>query len=209
MFKAQCPSCGAELVFQNASSVFAVCSYCRSTIVRHDLNVEDLGKMAQLNDEWSPMQLSTRGVFNGEVFVLVGRVVLSWERGKWNEWFLSYDAGRNFGWLSEAQGHYCLTFPVTGTKIPERGELVPGAQIELNGTLFQVNDCKEAGVAYSEGELPFRATAGTKTSSIDLSAKDGGFATIDFTGGECHLFVGSFCTFDELKFDNVRQIPGW
>ena len=48
-----CPSCGAPVQFQSAASILAVCEYCHSTLVRHDLNLEDVGKMAQLQTEFN------------------------------------------------------------------------------------------------------------------------------------------------------------
>jgi uncharacterized protein (DUF983 family) len=57
---ASCPSCGAPVVFKSASSVFAVCEYCQSTLVRHDQNLEDIGKMAALVEDRSPLQLGPK-----------------------------------------------------------------------------------------------------------------------------------------------------
>ena len=100
-----CPSCGAEVTFQSAHTVFTVCKYCQSTLVRKDLKLEDLGKMAQLKDDPTPLQLGTSGKRKGE-FTLIGRVRVEWERGFWNEWYLRFDDGRE-GWLADAQGFIC------------------------------------------------------------------------------------------------------
>src|SRR5256885_2095546 len=52
-----CPSCGAQVDFQSNLSVYAVCKFCRSMIVRHDVNVESIGTMASLPDDMSPIQI--------------------------------------------------------------------------------------------------------------------------------------------------------
>lgn len=88
---ASCPSCGAPVVFQSASSVFAVCAYCSSTLVRHDQNLEDIGKMAALVEDRSPLQLGTEGSYKGVHFALIGRIQIKYEQGIWNEWHLLFD----------------------------------------------------------------------------------------------------------------------
>jgi hypothetical protein len=106
---APCPSCGAPVVFQSAASVFAVCAYCQSTLVRHDENLEDIGKMAALVEDRSPLQLGAEGRYKGVHFALIGRLQIKYSQGIWNEWHLLFDDMRN-GWLSEAGGEYVLTF---------------------------------------------------------------------------------------------------
>ena len=72
--KATCPSCGAPVVFQSASSVFAICGYCQSTLVREDQHLEDIGKMAAVVEDRSPWQLGAEGVWQGRHFALIGRI---------------------------------------------------------------------------------------------------------------------------------------
>ena len=86
-----CPSCGAPVRFQSAASILAVCEYCKSTLVRHDLNLEDVGKMAQLQTDGSPLQLRVEGKYRGVHFGVVGRIQLRFEHGLWNEWHLLFD----------------------------------------------------------------------------------------------------------------------
>ena len=107
-----CPSCGAPVQFQSAASILAICEYCKSTLVRHDLNLEDIGKMAQLQTDGSPLQLRAEGKYRGVHFGVVGRIQLRFERGLWNEWHLLFDDMRS-GWLGEAQGTYAVSFVTT------------------------------------------------------------------------------------------------
>jgi hypothetical protein len=72
MLKLPCPACGAELAFASRTSVFAVCAYCRSTVVRRDVNLETLGKMAELAPDLSPLQLGVRGKFEGKGYKVSG-----------------------------------------------------------------------------------------------------------------------------------------
>ena len=106
---ASCPSCGAPVVFKSASSILAVCDYCQSTLVRHDQALEDIGKMAALVEDRSPLQMGAEGSYKEVHFALIGRIQIRYSQGYWNEWHLLFDDMRT-GWLSEAGGEYVLTF---------------------------------------------------------------------------------------------------
>jgi len=72
MVQVLCPSCGGPVPFQSAISVFAVCPYCTSMLVRHDLDVESLGKMAVLAEDSSPLQIGSAGM--GPAIVAAARL---------------------------------------------------------------------------------------------------------------------------------------
>jgi hypothetical protein len=62
---APCPGCGAPVEFRSAQSAFAVCSYCRSTVVREGATLARIGKMAEVFEDFSPLQLLARGRWQG------------------------------------------------------------------------------------------------------------------------------------------------
>lgn len=203
-----CPSCGAEVKFRNAASVFAVCAYCRSTLVRHDVDVEVLGRMAQLNDDWSPLQINTQGKYQNVNFSLIGRVRLRWERGTWDEWLCLYDDART-GWLSEAQGIYHLSFPAEQTALPQKESLLPGMEVVVQGIQYTVTDIKDATCAYSEGELPFTGVVGRRSTSVDLTSTGSHFACIDYSDDGVQAYCGHRLGFKDLGFSLLREIDGW
>ena len=45
---ANCPNCGAKIVFQWSSSVQTVCTYCKSILVRTDVDLKKVGQVADL-----------------------------------------------------------------------------------------------------------------------------------------------------------------
>ena len=51
MKTAHCPSCGAPVVFKSVASVYAVCEFCRSTLLRDGESLKNLGRMADLMDD--------------------------------------------------------------------------------------------------------------------------------------------------------------
>ena len=107
-----CPSCGAPVPFRSSLSVSAVCPYCQSLLVRNDLAVEDLGKVAALPRDMTPFQVGTDAYDGDSRITLVGRLRLGWDDGFWNEWFFVSDGGRK-GWLAEAQGTFAISFEST------------------------------------------------------------------------------------------------
>ena len=56
-------------------------------VVRRDVDVEALGKVAALPPDLSPLQLGSSGTFRDVGFTLIGRVRLAYDGGSWNEWF--------------------------------------------------------------------------------------------------------------------------
>lgn len=210
MAKLSCPACAAEIQFKSSISVFGVCSFCNSMVVRHDMNLENLGKMAELPPDSSPLQIGTRGSFEGKQFELVGRLKLSWNDGVWNEWYALFNDG-NEGWVADAQGFYMVSFRLDDTKsVPEEKNIFAGRTFPLvNGQNFQVDDIKQATCIGSEGELPIKGPKGRKSTSIDLSGPDNQFACIEYSNDGIRLYLGKYVDFEKLALTSLRQIDGW
>jgi hypothetical protein len=237
MKKFNCPSCGAEVVFQSNLSVYAVCSYCRSMIVRHDVDVEAIGVMAALPDDMSPLQIGTTGSYKGQKFGIIGRMKIGWEDGVWNEWFLVMDSGQK-GWLAEAQGSYAISFEVDEPLNRNMQEALDqiaasfhgsdkerdakgreqaadqrlpalGSRVVLKDRNYKIVDIKQATCLGSEGELPLLAPTGRMTLSIDLLGPDGEFGGIEISDGKPRVFLGQYVEWDEMRCQNLRELEGW
>ena len=201
---ASCPSCGAPVVFKSASSIFAVCEYCQSTLVRHDTALEDIGKMAALAEDRSPLQLGAEGSYQGVHFALIGRIQIKYSQGYWNEWHLLFDDMRT-GWLSEASGEYVLTFMQQVMEpLPKFEELKIGQRFVLASQPWTVSNIENAECVAGQGELPFKVGAGYPVSAVDL--RNGpNFATLDYSETPPLLFVGEAVAFASLKMSNLRE----
>jgi Domain of unknown function (DUF4178) len=209
MPKATCPSCGAPIEFKSAVSILTVCESCRSTIVRHDVNLENIGKMAELKLDGSPIQLGVQGRYLDIHFAVIGRIQLRFDQGIWNEWHLLFDDGRS-GWLGEAQGTYAVSFlSKTKATLPQFNALKPGEPVELDGKWFQVQNLENARCIGGEGELPFQVGAGYEAPVVDLLGPNDSFATLDYSEEKPLLFMGEYMEFDDLHFSNLRQFDGW
>ncbi len=201
---AACPSCGAPVVFKSASSIFAVCEYCSSTLVRHDQALEDIGKMAALVEDRSPLQLGAEGSWQGLHFALIGRIQLKYSQGTWNEWHILFDDMRT-GWLSEAAGEYVLSFlHQVREPLPGFESLQVGQRFVLASRPWTVSNIEDAECIAGQGELPFKVGAGYSAPVADLRDGDN-FATLDYSENPPLLFVGSPVPFLSLKMSNLRQ----
>jgi ribosomal protein L37AE/L43A len=201
---ASCPSCGAPVAFKSASSVFAVCDYCQSTLVRHDQNLEDIGKMAALVEDRSPLQLGAEGSYKGVHFALIGRIQIKYSQGIWNEWHLLFDDMRT-GWLSEAGGEYVLTFAqYVPEALPPFDDLKIGQRFVLASQTWTVSNIENAECIAGQGELPFKVGAGYPVSAVDLR-NGANFATLDYSETPPLLFVGEAIAFKSLKMNNLRD----
>ena len=204
-----CSGCGAEVKFKSKASVLSVCSFCRSILVRHDFELENLGKMAQLLEDSSPLQIYTKGQFEGISFEIIGRRRVGWSEGFWNEWYLQFANGKD-GWLSDAQGFYAVSFQnFTQERLPNKDKLVVGDSILIDDETFTVDDIRQVNCAGSEGELPTKSLAGLTALSVDLTSEDSGFANIEYSEAGVAFFVGKYSDFDSFKFVNLRVIDGW
>jgi hypothetical protein len=207
--KVACPSCGGELKFQSSISVFTVCPYCRSMIVRHDLDLENLGTMAQLQEDASPLQLGTQGNYKGDRFTLIGRIRQAWSDGFWDEWFAIFESGKH-GWLAEAQGFYMVSFEVEDPgNLPELKSLRPDAEVRIKTMIYEVDDIKEVSCEASEGELPFQSPSGRKSTSVDLSGPKKAFLNLFYDADGTHLSMGEYIDFQNLEFSSLKVIDGW
>ena len=208
MRTAICPSCGAAVEFKSAASIFAVCEYCRSTLVRRDREIENLGRMAALLEDASPIRLGTEGRYRGVHFSVIGRIQLRYGRGVWNEWHLLFDDQRT-GWLSDAAGEYVVSF---AKWLPDALPPFDALQVEqtllLDGRPFVVTNLERATCVSGEGELPFKIGAGYGAPVADLRAGPV-FATIDYSEAEEGkaplVFIGEPMPFEALVFANLRD----
>ena len=211
MKTANCPSCGAAITFQSAVSILTVCAYCKSTLIRHDLELENIGQMAELLPDPSPIQLGTEGFYRKTRFTVVGRIQLRYSQGLWNEWYLLFENQRG-GWLGETLGNYAVTFLIQPPEpLPPFTELRAGQTVTLKGRAFQVTNIESSRCIAGEGELPIRVGPGYDAPVVDLQAGGNVFATLDYSETPPLVFVGEQVRFDDLKLTRLREVmpAGW
>lgn len=205
----QCPSCGAPIQFQSKVSVYTTCTHCGSNVVRHDMNLDLLGKKSQLLQDMSPFQVGTSGRFNGKGFTLLGRAKMLYTKGTWSEWYAAFDDGSE-GWLAEAQGFYMMSIPTEDVpKLPSPEDLKLNQDVMIAGQKYVVDDLRKVMYAASEGELPYIFHEGEYAISADLYGPGGLFANISYTDEKTDVYTGKYQSFESFQFQNLRQIDGW
>lgn len=206
---ADCPSCGAPVQFAWSSAVQTACPYCRSILVRHDVDLEKVGIVADLPPDASPIQLFTEGVFDNRRFTVIGRIRYEWEQGGWNEWHILF-SDQSTGWLSDAQAEYAVSFLAAAPgPLPRQDQIRPGQMLHISGVPFHVTHLTRVRYIGFEGELPFTTTDRSEFLTADLRTSDARFATIDYSEAPPLLFAGRFVSFDELRLSNLREFEGW
>ncbi len=205
---ASCPNCGAKIIFKWSSSVQTVCEYCKSVLVRSDVDLTKVGQVADLPPDISPIQLNTEGIYRNEAFVVIGRILYEYEQGGWNEWHLMMNDGTS-GWLSDAQAEYAVSFAAKGQALPKESQLEVGQQFSWSGENYTLSVITAAHFRGVQGELPFRYWGKDEVVFADLRTSSRKFATLDYSDEEPSLYLGELVEFDDLKLKNLRQFEGW
>jgi outer membrane protein assembly factor BamB len=206
---ANCPACGAPVEFKSGQSIVAICQYCRSAVARTDRDLKDLGKVAELVETGSPLDVGLRGKWKDVPFELTGRAQLGHEMGgQWDEWYATFSNGW-LGWLAEAQGRFYLTFQYPapeGVQLPsfdqlQLGQHVPGLPWP---TPLMVAETGRATALGAKGEIPYLLTPGETYYYADLSGVNNSFGTLDYNQSPPLVFLGQQVTLDEIGITTTR-----
>ena len=205
---ANCPGCGAKIDFRWSSAVQTTCPFCKSILVRHDVDLAKVGEVGDLPADQSPIQLGTTGTFQKRHFTVVGRILYEYERGGWNEWHLRLDDATS-AWLSDAMAEYAVSRRADAADLPAAADMHVGESHRWDGRAYTAAALTNAHYRGVEGELPFETWNKHDVLFVDLDAQDGHFATIDYSDEPPTLYLGEYTEFDDLHMSNLRQIEGW
>ncbi len=206
---ANCPSCAGPIEFKAGSTIVVVCPFCRSAVARTDRKLEDLGKVAEVVQSKSPLQLGLRGEFGGNKFELTGRAQVKHEGGGlWDEWYATFSNGW-VGWLAEAQGKFYMTFykPLPeGVVVPAFAGLQIGQVVKeiASETPLLVAEKGTASYVAADGNIPYKLEPNEKNQYADLTGKGGIFATIDYGTNPPFVFFGQEVTLEDLGLADKR-----
>src|SRR5215470_15097601 len=192
---ANCPNCGAKIAFRWSSNVQTVCEYCKSILVRTDVDLKKVGQVADLPPDSSPIQLNTEGQYRNKSFVVVGRIVYEYDQGAWNEWHVMMNNGTS-AWLSDAQQEYAVSFSAKAPNLPAAAQVQVGQEFTWNGQSYTVSVITPAHYRGVQGELPFQYWDKTDVMFVDLMSYTKKFATIDYSDDEPVLYLGESVEFD-------------
>ncbi len=204
-YRAPCPGCGAPVDFQSAQSIHAVCGYCQSTVVRSGDKLARIGKMAELFDDHSLLQLQASGVWNGQPFTLVGRLQYKYGEGTWTEWHAVLTDGSS-AFLSEDNGAYVFgKAEAVQPNLPEAGRFRVGATTVINGKTFSVASNQDVGLMSAQGELPRLPVLGAMHAMVELRSPDGEVLSLDYSAQPPAVSRGLAVQLEDLKLTGLRD----
>jgi hypothetical protein len=205
MQQVTCPGCGAPVEFKSTASVLAVCGYCKTTLLKDADSVKNLGKMSEVLEDYSPLQIGSSGRHGGRGFSVIGRIQLQYSAGFWNEWYVMFDDGGG-GWLSDASGQYALTVEKqTSAALPLFDKLVPGRTLRVSSQLYTISDVRTARCTAGQGELPFKVGPGWEARVADFRARDR-FMTLDYSDATApRVYVGDAVELESLSAQLLRD----
>jgi ribosomal protein S27AE len=209
-YRAPCPGCGAPVDFLSAQSTHAICGYCRSMVVREGDVLKRIGKMAELFDDHSPLQLQTSGVWNGKPFTLIGRLQYRYGEGTWTEWHALLQDGSS-AYLGEDNGAYVFSTPLPQQEVAPAEVFRIGASTAINGQPFSVASNQPVALMSAQGELPHLPELGHSFAMVELRSQsaDAGAAaevlSIDYSHTPPEVSKGRAVLLDNLKLSGLRD----
>ena len=216
LYRAPCPGCGAPVEFRSAQSTHAVCPFCQSTVVRSGETLARIGKMAELFDDHSPLQLMASGRFTADgkdlPFTLIGRLQYKSSNGVWTEWNAILDDGTTAS-LAEDNGAYVFSWPLDLQRpVPAAEQFRVGAVTTINGKPYSVAFNEQVVLLSAQGELPKLPALGQPFAVVELRSPDGEVLSIDYgpagmAGVEPVQTVarGRAVLLDELQFTGLKD----
>ncbi|MEJ8835642.1 DUF4178 domain-containing protein [Ramlibacter sp. AN1133] len=205
-YTAPCPGCGAAVEFRSAQSTHAVCSFCRSTVVRDGATLARIGKVAERFEDFSPLQLLARGRWQGRAFTLVGRLQYRGPGGAWTEWNCLFEDDGSGAWLAEDNGGFVFALPAsTQRELPPSERFRVGATTAVNGKSYQVTSSEQVALVAAEGELPKLPPLDAPFAMVELRSPDNEVLSVDYGSQPPALSRGRPATIDELQFTGLKQ----
>ena len=208
-YRAPCPGCGAPVEFKSAQSTHAVCGYCQSTVVRNGDVLSRIGKMAELFDDHSPLQLMASGriTLDGQEqsFTLIGRLQYKTEAGVWTEWAAFLPDG-SIASLGEDNGSYVFTRPSpAGRDLPEAARFRVGMTTAVNGQPYSVAFSGQAQLIAAQGELAQLPPLGQPFGMVELRSADGEVVSIDYGHTPPNVERGKSVLLEDLQLQGLKD----
>ena len=180
-------------------------------VVRDGEVLKRIGKMAELFDDHSPLQLQCSGVWNGKPFTLIGRLQYQYGEGTWTEWHALLDDGSS-AWLAEDNGAYIFSLPQPSQRaLPAASVFRIGASTTINGKPFTVASNQSVALRSAQGELPRLPPLGTPFAMVELRSQSADarasteVLSIDYGSAPPTLSAGRTVRLEDLQLSGLRE----
>jgi hypothetical protein len=182
-------------------------------VVREGEVLKRIGKMAELFDDHSPLQLQTSGVWNGQAFSLIGRLQYTYGEGTWTEWHALLNDGSS-AYLGEDNGAYVFSLPMSQQAVVPAEVFRVGANTAINGMPFSVASNQQVALMSAQGELPYLPELGRSFAMVELRSQSADVQataevlSIDYGRVPPELSKGQSVRLEDLKLTGLRDASG-
>ncbi len=165
-----------------------------------------IGKMAEVFDDYSALQLMSQGKLQNVNFTIIGRLQYKYDGGSWNEWLAALDDGSSAS-LSEDNGSFVWTRAQTNTReMPKPEQWIVGNTTAIGGKPFSVTSVQEVSLMAAQGELPKLPPLGQKFFMVELRSAEAEVLSVDYSTQPASLALGRAVSLDELQLTNLRDL---
>ncbi|UPT67162.1 MAG: DUF4178 domain-containing protein [Sphingobacteriales bacterium JAD_PAG50586_3] len=207
-----CSHCGHSVGFAGMYSYFAVCPNCQHTVYRSGSDVKEVTKHHTAPEDFSLLKIGTRGKYNGDEFIIIGRLRLQLDNGYLNLWYLFYPKKEAplYNFIAEGMTDYAMVNLSMHKASPNANyeRVVPGKPFgyktaqEVGYTVMTLSNCKYSTV---EGELPNVPSHFDYSNVFELRNDDkkAGYY-IYYAKKDAYTLEGEWVGFDALNLQNLR-----
>lgn len=180
-------------------------------VVRSGAVLQRIGKMAELFDDHSPLQLHASGSWNGQSFTLLGRLQYKYGEGTWTEWHALLADGSS-AFLSEDNGAYVFTTTqAVQREMPAAERFRVGATTAINGKSFAVASNQSVALIAAQGELPRLPALGVSFAMVELRSQAadakgvGEVLSVDCSSQPPSVSMGKSVLLEDLKLTGLKD----
>lgn len=173
--------------------------------------LQRIGKMAELFDDHSPLQLQASGTWNGQSFTLLGRLQYKYGEGTWTEWHAVLIDGSS-AYLSEDNGAYVFTTAqAVQREMPPAERFRVGATTAINGKSFTVASNQSVALIAAQGELPRLPVLGASFAMVELRSQAvdakgvGEVLSVDYSRQPPGVSMGKSVLLEDLKLTGLKD----
>lgn len=166
--------------------------------------------MAELFDDFSPLQLFASGKFKGKSFTLLGRLQYRYPEGTWTEWIAAFDDGTT-GSLSEDNGAFVFSQPLlslnNANALSGAEQYTVGRTTAINGKSYTVAANNSVALISAQGELPKLPPLNAMFEVVELRGDEGDIISIDYSATPAlppALSAGRAVLLDELQLTGLK-----
>jgi Domain of unknown function (DUF4178) len=175
-------------------------------VVRSGDKLERLGKMAELFDDFSPLQLFAFGKYEDKNFTLIGRLQYRYAQGTWTEWMAVFDDGTT-GSLSEDNGAFVFSTPlVSQIAVPAAAQFEVTHTTAINGKSYTVSANNSVLLISAQGELPKLPPLNAAFYVVELRGDEGDVISIDYGSSSPALSLGRAVVLDDLQLSGLKSV---